>query len=201
MQIQKINSNKNTDYRLGNLQNHPTNCISKPNMAADTVSFRSKALKPNQVLPATEVLIQRAIQKTKVEKKKILAALNKTWESFAMGKASNIYIGHREIPLDRNKVDWLHQSIQLTGNLPGNKRVYFCEVEPDNFLLHVDPIKNTHNTKDVIYEIDYRADKEGKITEFNPEYGGESTDPEKVKTLNERLQYCLKALFPRKITK
>lgn len=203
MQVQKIvffNGSKNWMKNPQILQQN----YSKPDsgLTDDTVTFgASTPLKPNQVLPATEKLIQRAIRQTKIEKNKIITALNKTWESYTMGKVSNIYIGHKELPLDQRQVESLHQSIQLTGNAPGHEKIYFFEKEPNRYVLHIEPINSTkkfdgHTT----YDIDYRTNKEGMITEFDPEMGmsEETTDTVKIKQLNERVQYCLKFLFPQK---
>lgn len=167
----------------------------------DSVSFGNTVLKPNQVLPKTELLIQKGIRQIKVEKKKIIKALTNVWNYYAMGKKSNIYIGHGEPPLDENQVGWLQHRIQLTGKLPGNRKVFFYEAEPNKFSVTVSPAKNTHNLSDVMYDIDYRADKDGLIEEFNPDYNEPSSDPVKIKELNERLQYCLNALFPKKKAK
>lgn len=209
MQVQNIvffnDSKKLTKNPQASQQNYSKLSSSLTN---DTVTFgASTPLKPNQVLPATEKLIERAIRQTKIEKNKILAALNKTWETFTMGKVSNIYIGHKPLPLDERQVEWLHQSIQLTGDIPGNKRVYFAETEPRHFLLHVDPIDNKIINPDyAVYDIDYRKctddNKIGTIEEFiNNNMSRETTQPKEIKELNQRLQYYLKALFPKKTAK
>lgn len=168
----------------------------------DSIAFKAQPLKPNQVLPATEKLILRAVKQIKIEKNKIIAALNKTWESYAMGKVSNIYIGHKEIPLDKNEMEWLHQRIQLTGDIPGHKRVYFSASEPNRYSLDIYPVNEKIKSKEnTMYDIDFRTSDEGIITEFDPDMGKESSDPAVIRQLNERVQYCLKALFPKKAPK
>lgn len=204
MQIQKINNILIAKSQTANSDTQKTSHgpITNFNIMSDTVAFKAQTLMPNQVLPATEKLIQRAVRQTKIEKNKIIAALNKTWKSFAMGKVSNIYMGHKELPLDNYQMEWLHQSIQLTGDIPGHERVYFSECEPHRFLIHIDPIKEPLNPKEhVIFDIDYRTSDKGIITEFSPNMCEVTTDPTKIQQLNERVQYCLKALFPKKAPK
>lgn len=204
MQIQKINCFGMIKPQTTNFDGQKTNYspISNSMIKPDCIAFKAQTLKPNQVLPATEKLILRAVKQIKLEKNKIIAALNKTWESYAMGKVSNIYIGHKEIPLDKYEMEWLHQRIQLTGDIPGHERVYFCETEPNRFLIHIDPISERIKSKEnTMYDIDFRTTEEGTITEYDPDMGKESTDPAEVRQLNERVQYCLKALFPKKAPK
>lgn len=174
------------------LTNQPT-ITNHTNMVLFGVNY-----KPNQVLPETESLILRASKRINIEKRKILTALKKTWDSYALGRASNIYMGHREVPLNKYIVDDLNHQIQLTGNLPAKRRVYFSETEPNVYFIHVDPIKNTHHSTDIMYEVDFRTDKDGVISEFNPDPCEASAEPEQVEALNKRLQYCLEALFPKK---
>lgn len=195
MQIQRISGYGGAMNQLSTP--HPM-FISRQIVEKDSISFGNSVLKSNQVLPETERLIQKGIKQIKVEKKKIIKALTNVWNYYAMGKKSNIYIGHGEPPLDESKVEWLQHRIQLTGKLPGNRKVFFYEAEPNKFSVTVSPAKSTHNSSEVMYDIDYRGDKDGFIEEFNPDYCLPSEDPEKIRELNQRLQYCLNGLFPKK---
>lgn len=204
-------------FKVVNLQtisnNSPKKKISEINYfntkyqqsSTDTVSFGvNKIYSPNQILPSTDKLIQRAVKKISVEKTKIVKGLEETWDAFAMGKKSSIYIGHREAPLDKNQIDYLQDLIQLTGNIEGKKRVSLSNRYPNKFLLYIDQINSNvpKHSNDITYDIDYTIKPNGMITEFvGDNMTPETKNPTEIKKLNERVQYYLKALFPKKEVK
>lgn len=169
------------------------------NSKTKSINFSAKPVyEPNQVLPETEKLILKATKKVKAEKEKIINALNKTWKQYALGKKSDIYIGHRELPLDKNQMDWMHLQIQLTGDLPNKERVYFAETEPKHFFIHINSTEEHINptNKDISYDIDFRNSVNGKIEETASDSASETTsDNAKIEQLNQKVQYYLKAVL------
>lgn len=98
----------------------------------------------------------------------------------------------------------LNDSKKIIVELPNNVRVSFSEHEPNRYLLYVDFMNDTaqKHSNDSVFDLDYRVEKEGKITEFNGnKMIKESDKSSEVRELNQRVRYYLSSLFPAKNVK
>lgn len=89
----------------------------------------------------------------------------------------------------------------LVAALPEKLRVTFSQNEPKRYLLVIDKLKSksVKHSDDIIFDLDYRLENEGKITEFigNDMLKGNDKQVD-IKRLNQKVRYYLSALFPQK---